>query len=179
MIADAFGASEIRTFVRVATMMSPTKSPEKMPMACIVGLDVSLRGTAACVVDTSGTVVREFGVAIHPDDLAGSLAPKNPDFDGVYNAKRLHTPLDHLSPDQVAQTTPDPVKTRGLARPIVTVHSKPGSILRRHKHRHRWPNRQPGPPVLSGRRREVPNQLGWRIRHVDLRRTFWSGAISW
>jgi transposase len=44
-----------------------------------VGLDVSLKSTAICVVDAKGKIVREGVVASDPEAIAGFIASYAPD----------------------------------------------------------------------------------------------------
>lgn len=46
-------------------------------MPCYVGLDVSLKETAICLVDEHGTIVREGSALTNPDDLAAFLNAGN------------------------------------------------------------------------------------------------------
>lgn len=61
-------------------------------MSYFVGLDVSLKKTAVCVIDTDGTVILERTVISHPDDIAGCLALYNDEI------KRLGLEAGPLAP---------------------------------------------------------------------------------
>lgn len=52
-------------------------------MTCYVGLDVSVETTAICVIDESGTVVRETAVPSHPEDIAEALVPFGTDIRAI------------------------------------------------------------------------------------------------
>ena len=57
-------------------------------MICFVGLDVSVKETAVCIVDDTGKVTCEQQVPTEPDDIVTQLIPIGDDYGRVGVAQR-------------------------------------------------------------------------------------------
>src|ERR1700730_18040074 len=63
-----------------------------MAMTCFVGLDVSVKETAVCIVDDTGKLMCEQQVPTEPDDIVTQLIPVGDDYGRVGVAQRHGMP---------------------------------------------------------------------------------------
>jgi predicted NBD/HSP70 family sugar kinase len=72
---------------------------EAIAMTLFVGLDVSVKETAVCVVDDTGKVVCEQKVPTEPDDIVRLLASVGEDY-GRIGIGAVQRVLSRLAPDR-------------------------------------------------------------------------------